>query len=97
MWSDTDIDTDTDTDAVTDTDTDTDTDFLNHCAIQVTQFSCDDLDLLAPAGWLLLNFNFLQFCDYHFTFLHFCDYHFTPKPSIQSNLLVNTHFEFSVV
>ena len=65
MWSDTDIDTDTDTDAVTDTDTDTD--FFNHCAIQVTQFSCDDLDLLAPAGWLLLNFNFLQFCDYHFT------------------------------
>ena len=53
MWSDTDIDTDTDTDADTDTDTDTDTDFFNHCAIQVTQFSCDDLDLLAPAGWLL--------------------------------------------
>ena len=71
MWSDNDIDTDTDTDADTDTDTDTDTDFFNHCAIQVTQFSCDDLDLLAPAGWLLLNFNFLQFCYYRFT----------PKPS----------------
>ena len=46
MWSDSDIDTDTD--------------FFNHCAIQVTQFSCDDLDLLAPAGWLLF-FNLYKF------------------------------------